>query len=416
MHTRGGSRSIDVNRIREDFPILKETMNGKTLVYLDSSATTLKPQCVIDAVNNYNAKKTSNVHRGVYKLSNEATELYEGAREKVKNLLNASKPEEIVFTRGATSALNLVAQSYGMANLSSGDEIIVSELEHHSSFLPWQHVAKRTGAILKFIPLDKEGRITVENFESVLTDKTKVVAINYISNVLGFVTPIKEIVTLAHAKGAIVSVDAAQAAPHIKIDVQDLDCDFLSFSGHKMCGPTGVGALYGKYDLLQSMEPIEFGGEMNDIVGLESSTWKDAPYRFEAGTPVIAGAIGLGAAIDYLQAIGFDEIATHEFLLRQYAVEQLDALGGITIFNKEAKTGIISFNIDDVHPHDAATIYDTEGVCVRAGHHCAQPLMGWLCQPATLRASLYVYNTKEEVDLFIAATKKGKEFFDGVFF
>ncbi len=409
--------TIDVQAIRKDFPIFEETLkDGHPLVYLDSGATTLKPNCVIEAVNHYNTKKSANVHRGVYKLSNEATELYEGAREKVKNLLNAKKVEEIVFTRGATSALNLVAQSYGLSNVSEGDEIIVTELEHHSSFLPWQQIARIKGATLKFVPLNAEGRVTIENFKSVLSERTKVVAINYVSNVMGYVTPLKEIIELAHSVGAVVSVDAAQAVPHMAIDVQALDCDFLSFSGHKMCGPTGVGVLYGKYELLQSMEPIEFGGEMNDIVGLESSTWKDAPYRFEAGTPVIAGAIGLGAAIDYLQSIGFDAIAKHEKELRDYAVQQLKEMGGISIYNETATTGIVSFNIDEIHPHDAATIYDNEGVCVRAGHHCAQPLMGWLCQPATLRASFYIYNTKEDVDLFIESTRKGKEFFDGVFF
>lgn len=319
--------SIDVNRIREDFPILKEEMNGHPLVYLDSGATTLKPQKVIDAVNNYNTKTTSNVHRGVYQLSNDATELYEGAREKVRQLINAKTASEIVFTKGATHSLNLVAQSFGLYHLKAGDEIIVSELEHHSSFLPWQHVARVTGAVLKFIPLDATGHITVDNFKKVLSEKTKVVAINYVSNVMGYESPIKEITALAHELGAIVSVDAAQAVPHMKIDVQDLDCDFLSFSGHKMCGPTGVGVLYGKYDLLNSLEPIEFGGEMIDIVGETTSTWKDAPYRFEAGTPVIAGAIGLGAAIDYLQSIGFDAIAQHELELREYAVSKLDELG-----------------------------------------------------------------------------------------
>ena len=409
--------TIDVQAIRKDFPIFEESLkDGQPLIYLDSGATTLKPKSVIEAVTHYNTKKSANVHRGVYKLSNEATELYEGAREKVRQLLNAKKVEEIVFTRGATSSLNLVAQSYGLANVNEGDEIIVTELEHHSSFLPWQQIARLKKATLRFVPLEKDGRVTVENFKSVLSDKTKVVAINYVSNVLGYVTPLKEIVALAHEVGAVVSVDAAQAVPHMAIDVLDLDCDFLSFSGHKMCGPTGVGVLYGKYDLLQTMEPIEFGGEMNDIVGLESSTWKDAPYRFEAGTPVISGAIGLGAAIDYLQEIGFDRIAAHEKELRDYAVKRLKELGGISIYNETAATGIVSFNIDDIHPHDAATIYDNEGVCVRAGHHCAQPLMGWLCQPATLRASFYIYNTKEDVDLFIEATKKGKEFFDGVFF
>lgn len=407
---------MDVNQIRKDFPILKEKMNDRPLIYIDSGATTLKPNVVVEAENYYNTKKTSNVHRGVYQLSNEATELYEGARKKVKSLLNAKSELEIVFTKGATQALNLVAQSYGLHNIKAGDEIIVSELEHHSSFLPWQYIAKVTGANLKYIPLDKTGRITVENAKKVITSKTKVVAINYVSNVMGYIAPIKEIAALAHEVGAIISVDAAQAVPHMKIDVQDLDCDFLAFSAHKMCGPTGTGVLYGKYELLNKMEPIEFGGEMIDIVGELESTWKDAPYRFEAGTPVISGAIGLGAAIDYLTAIGFDQIANHERELRNYAVEKLEALGGITIFNQDAETGIISFNIDGVHPHDAATIYDTEGICIRAGHHCAQPLMKWLCQPATLRASLYLYNTKEEVDIFIEATQKGKEFFSDVFF
>lgn len=407
---------MDIKRIREDFPILKEKMNDRPLVYLDSGATTLKPKAVVEAENYYNTKKTSNVHRGVYQLSNEATELYEGARLKVKALLNAKSELEIVFTKGATQALNLVAQSYGINHVKAGDEIVVSELEHHSSFLPWQYVAKVTGATLKYIPLDKTGRITVENAKKVITNKTKVVAINYVSNVMGYIAPIKEIAALAHEVGAIISVDAAQGVPHMKIDVQDLNCDFLAFSAHKMCGPTGTGVLYGKYEILNKMEPIEFGGEMIDIVGETESTWKDAPYRFEAGTPVISGAIGLGAAIDYLTGIGYDQIAEHECELREYAVEKLEALGGITIFNQAAETGIISFNIEGVHPHDAATIYDTEGICIRAGHHCAQPLMKWLCQPATLRASFYLYNTKEEVDIFIEATRKGKEFFSGVFF
>jgi len=407
--------AIDVHRIREDFPILKEKMNGRPLVYLDSGATALKPRVVIEAENYYNMKKTANVHRGVYELSGEATDLYEGARVKVKELLNAKTEQEIVFTKGATQALNLVAHSYGMINVKAGDEIVVSELEHHSNFLPWQHVARVTGAKLKYIPLDETGRITVENAKKVIGAKTKVVAINYVSNVMGYIAPIKELATLAHSVGAILSVDAAQAAPHLKIDVQALDCDFLAITGHKMLSPTGIGALYGKYHLLNEMEPVEFGGEMIDIVGETTSTWKDAPYRFEAGTPPIAGAIGLGAAIDYLRSIGYDQIAQHEQELRVYAIHQLKAMGGITIFNPEAETGIINFNIDGVHPHDAATIYDSEGICIRAGHHCAQPLMKWLCQPATLRATLYLYNTKEEVDALIEATRKGKEFFSSVF-
>ena len=407
--------ALDVKKIRKDFPILQETMNGKPLVYLDSGATSLKPKVVMEALDYYNTKKTANVHRGVYQLSNDATELYEGARLKVKELINAQSAQEIVFTKGATQALNLVANSYGMANIGPGDEILVSQLEHHSSFLPWQHVARMRGATLKFIPLDETGRITAENTKKVINHKTKVIAINYVSNVMGYVAPIKEIAALARSVGAIISVDAAQAAPHLKIDVQDLDCDFLAFTGHKMCGPTGIGVLYGKYELLNGMEPIEFGGEMIDIVGDTTSTWKAAPYRFEAGTPVIAGAIGLGAAIDYVTAIGYEAIIKHEQELRDYALEKLAALGGITIYNPGTDTGIITLNIKDVHPHDAATIYDTEGICIRAGHHCAQPLMKWLSQTATIRVSFYLYNTKEEVDALVRATKKAKEFFNHVF-
>ena len=407
---------FDVQKIREDFPILKETMHGRPLVYLDNGATTLKPRQMVEALNYYYEVKTSNVHRGAYQLSNDATELYEGTRVKVQNLINARSENEIVFTKGATQALNLVAQSWGLANLKPGDEILTSELEHHSSYLPWQYVARLTGAKLKYIPLTEDGRITVENTKSVFTAKTKAIAINYVSNVMGYVAPIKEIGALAHTNGAIISVDAAQALPHMAVDVQDLDCDFLSFSAHKMCGPTGVGILYGKFELLNAMEPIEFGGEMIDIVGETSSTWKDAPYRFEAGTPMIADAIGLGAAIDYLQTIGYENISAQEQLLRQHAIAGLQEIEGLKIFNEHAETGLISFNIDGVHPHDMASIYDAEGICVRAGHHCAQPLMKWLCQPATIRVSFYFYNTLEDVDAFLSATRKGKEFFSDVFF
>ena len=407
--------TIDVNQIRQDFPILQETMNGKPLVYLDSGATSLKPSVVVEALYHYNLKKTANVHRGVYRLGNEATELYEGARKKVADFIGA-RELEIVFTKGATEALNLVAMGYGLHHLKAGDEIITSELEHHSSFLPWQQVAKITGAVLKFVPLTEEGRITTENFKKVLSDKTKVVALNYVSNVMGYITPIKEICALAHEKGAIVSVDAAQAAPHLKIDVTDLNCDFLSFTGHKMTGPTGVGVLYGKYHRLKETEPVSFGGEMIDVVEKENSTFKFPPYRFEAGTPVIAGAIGLGVAIDYIEAIGLDNIHAHEMELRKYAIEALKKIDDIRIFNENADTGIISFNIDGVHPHDMASVYDANGVCVRAGHHCAQLLMKWLKQPATLRASIYLYNTKADIDALVQATISGKEvFIDGIF-
>lgn len=407
---------MNLQKIREDFPILKETMNDRPLIYLDNGATTLKPQYVLDAIDFYNAKKSSNVHRGAYSLSNEATDMYERARAKVQKFINAAYVEEIVFTRGTTQSLNMVAMGWGLHHVQAGDEIVVTELEHHSSFLPWQQVARIKGAVLKFIPLSKEGRITLEQAKATITPKTKVVAINLVSNVMGYVSPIKEITALAHAVGAVVSVDAAQAVPHMPVDVQDLDADFLSFSAHKMCGPTGAGVLYGKHSLLKIMEPVEFGGEMIDQVGEMDSTWKDAPYKFEAGTPVISGAIGLGAAVDYISAIGYEAIHQQEMLLRAHAIKGLNEMEGITIYNEHAETGIISYNVNGVHPHDMATIYDTDGVCVRAGQHCAQPLMKWLCEPSTLRASFYFYNTLEEVDAFLEATKKGKEFFSDVFF
>ncbi|MCL1994982.1 MAG: cysteine desulfurase [Defluviitaleaceae bacterium] len=406
---------LDTKKIRKDFPILEETMNGKPLIYLDNGATALKPKQVIQALEHYNAKKSANVHRGVYKLGNDATELYEEARQTVADFIGAFR-KEIVFTKSATESLNIVAMSYGLQNLKEGDEILTTELEHHSSFLPWQHVAKVTGAVLKLIPLTADGRITIENVRSVLSQKTKVVAVNYVSNVMGYIAPIKEICRVAHEHNAVVSVDAAQAAPHLPIDVKELDCDFLSFTGHKMLGPTGVGVLYGKYDLLQKMPPFMFGGEMIDIVDLHSSTFKNAPYKFEAGTPVIAGAIGLGAAIKYLQQIGLSNIHAHEIEMKNYALKQLQKVEGVTVFNPDGDTGIVSFNVDGVHPHDMATVYDSRGICVRAGHHCTQLLMKWLKQPATLRASVYLYTTKEEIDTLVSTTVSGKDAFINGFF
>ena len=406
---------LDTAKIREDFKILTESMNGKPLVYLDSAATALKPKSVLEAMEKYYTLTSANVHRGVYKISNDATELYEDARKTIAKFINANSEREIVFTKGATSALNLVAMSYGLHNLKPGDEILTTELEHHSSFLPWQNVAKVTGATLKFIPLTEEGRITVDNFSSVLTCNTKVVALNHVSNVMGFISPIKEICELAHLQNALVVVDAAQSAPHLEIDVQDLGCDFLAFTGHKLYGPTGIGVLYGKFDLLSTMEPAEFGGEMIDIVEKDESTFKDAPFRFEAGTPPIAGAIGLAAAIDYLRNLGWESVRQHELDLCNYALEQMSKIAGMKIFNLTTDIGIISFNVDMVHPHDMATVYDVNGVCVRAGHHCAQPLMKWLKQPATLRATFSIYNTKEDVDTLIRATLEGKETFGDVF-
>jgi len=405
---------INIENIRADFAILGESVNEKALVYLDSAATALKPKCVLAAMEKYYTKASANIHRGVYKISNDATAMYEDARQTVAEFLNATSTSEIIFTKGVTSALNMVAMGYGLHNLKPGDEIITTELEHHSSFLPWQNVAKVTGATLKFIPLTEQGRITTENFSKVLTPQTKVVALTHVSNVMGYITPIKEICDLAHQHGAVVIVDAAQSAPHMKIDVQDLNCDFLAITGHKIYGPTGIGVLYGKFEILNNMEPVEFGGEMVDEVklGQTGSTFKDIPFRFEAGTPPIAGAIGLAAAMRYLMNLGWKNIAKHELELRDYTIEQLSKIAGIKIFNPTTDTGIISFNVEDVHPHDMATIYDDNAICVRAGQHCAQPLMTWLCTSSTLRASCAIYNTKAEIDALIQATIKGKETFE----
>ena len=405
---------LDVNKIRDDFAILGEPVNGKPLVYLDSAATALKPKCVMAAMNKYYEAASANVHRGVYQISNDATAMYEDARQTAAEFLNAASANEIVFTKGVTSALNLVAMSYGLHNLKPGDEIITTELEHHSSILPWQNVAKISGATLKFIPLTDEGRITIENFASVLTANTKVVALTHISNVMGYLSPIKEICRLAHAKNAVVVVDAAQSAPHMPIDVQALDCDFLAITGHKIYGPTGIGVLYGKYDLLNNMEPVEFGGEMIDEIRFDEhgSTFKDTPFRFEAGTPPIAGAIGLAAGMRYLMNLGWDHVAKHELELRDYALAELGKIEGIQILNPTTDIGIVSYNVESVHPHDMATIYDAHSICVRAGQHCAQPLMHWLGVGSTLRASFSIYNTKAEIDALVVATKEGKATFE----
>lgn len=397
---------LDVKKIRQDFPIYE---TNQDLVYLDTAASSLKPKQVIDVVDHYYSKMGVNVHRGVYGLSYEATDLYESARHTVAKFLNA-KFEEIVFTRGTTASLNLVASSY-LDKMTEEDEIITSELEHHSSMLPWLHVSKKTKAKLKYVELDTEGRITVEAFKKVLSDKTKVVALTYVSNVMGYITPIKEIIDLAHQKGAIVVVDAAQAAPHMEIDVTALNADFLAFSGHKVCGPTGIGVLYGKRHLLNQMDPTEFGGDMSQTVDKFEATWKDAPYRFEAGTPIISGAIGLARALDYITSIGFDAIHEHVKTLHDYAILKLEAVEGIEIYNKTAETGIVTFNVVDVHPHDAASIFDKNKVCIRAGHHCAQPITKWLKQIATLRATFYIYNTKEDVDVFVDSVKEAVRFF-----
>ncbi|MFW6285261.1 MAG: aminotransferase class V-fold PLP-dependent enzyme [Bacillota bacterium] len=396
--------------LKKDFPVFK----AKDLVYLDTAASSLTPAPVIRAMNAYYETMPVNVHRGVYELSHQATEAYEEAREKIARFIGADF-EEVIFTRGASSALNMFARMYE-TNIDAGDEIIISELEHHSHLLPWQQLAKRRGAKLRYVPLTKEGRITTSNFKSVLNAKTKVVALTGVSNVLGYKTPLSEIIPLAHKNGAIVSVDAAQLAPHDIIDVRKLDCDALAFSGHKMLGPTGIGVLYGKRALLDALEPLEYGGDMVDVAELHDASWKDSPYKFETGTPPIAEAIGLGAAVDYLNAIGMQNIIDHEQTLHAYTMERLSKLEGITVYNPTCETGIITFNIDGVHPHDAVTFFDEDNVALRAGHHCAQPVMKFLDVIATLRASMYLYNSKSDADRFIDSIKRARDFFTSVGF
>lgn len=406
---------MDVSSIRQQFPILDQKVNGHPLVYLDSSATSQKPQSVIDAVKNYYEQDNSNVHRGVHTLGTRATDSYEGAREKVRRFINANSSAEIIFNRGTTTGLNTVAQSYAMNNLKVGDEIVITPMEHHSNIIPWQQAAKVSGATLKYIPLQEDGTISLDDVRQTVTMNTKVVAVTHVSNVLGTVNPIKEIAEIAHEHNAVIVVDGAQAAPHIPVDVIDLDCDFYTFSGHKMCGPTGIGVLYGKREHLEAMEPVEFGGEMIDFVNLYDSTWKDLPWKFEGGTPIIAGAIGLGAAIDFLNEVGMDNIAAHEEKITAYAMEQLNAIEDIAIYGPEKRAGLVTFNLGDVHSHDTSTVLDTEGIAIRAGHHCAQPLMKWLDVVATARASFYLYNTKEDIDHLVNGLKKAKEYFGNVF-
>ncbi|TYS66994.1 cysteine desulfurase [Sutcliffiella horikoshii] len=406
---------MNIQEIRQQFPILHQEVNGNPLVYLDSAATSQKPLAVIEALEKYYKGYNSNVHRGVHTLGTRATDGYEGARDKVKNFINAAHREEIVFTRGTTTALNLVAGSYARANLKEGDEIVITYMEHHSNIIPWQQAAKATGATLKYIPLTEDGSLSLTDVEATITENTKIVSVMQVSNVLGTINPIKEIAEIAHRNGAIMVVDGAQSTPHMKVDVQDLDCDFFALSGHKMGAPTGIGALYGKKHLLENMEPIEFGGEMIDFVGLQESTWKELPWKFEGGTPIIAGAIGLGAAIDFLEQVGMDNILAHEHKLADYAMNRMSEIEGITIYGPQKRAGLVTFNIEDVHPHDVATVLDAEGIAVRAGHHCAQPLMKYLNVSSTARASFYLYNTEEEIDKLVASLVKTKEYFSNVF-
>lgn len=406
---------MNISDIRKQFPILDQEVNGSPLVYLDSAATSQKPLAVIEAIEKYYKEYNSNVHRGVHTLGTRATDGYEGAREKVRKFINAKSTEEIIFTRGTTTALNTVAASYGRANLKPGDEIVITYMEHHSNIIPWQQVAKETGATLKYISLTEDHALSLEEVKSTITSNTKIVSIMQVSNVLGTINLVKEIAEIAHANGAVMVVDGAQSTPHMKVDVQDLDCDFFAFSGHKMGGPTGIGALYGKKELLEKMEPIEFGGEMIDFVNLYESTWKELPWKFEGGTPIIAGAIGLGAAIDFLEEVGLDNIQAHEHKLAQYALDRLSQVDGITIYGPKERAGVVTFNIEDVHPHDVATVVDADGIAIRAGHHCAQPLMKYLNVSSTARASFYLYNTEEEVDKLVSSLIKTKEYFTNGF-
>lgn len=406
--------TVNAEQLRADFSILQEIVNDEPLVYLDNAATTQKPQAVLDRLMTYYQTANANVHRGVHTLSDRATSQYEAARETVREFINAKSTAEVLFTRGTTTSLNWVADRLGEAVISEGDEILISYMEHHSNLIPWQEVAKKTGATLNYIELTADGCLDMADARAKITDRTKVVAITHVSNVLGAVNDVETLAEWTHEYNGILVVDGAQAVPHMPLDVQAIDADFYAFSGHKMLAPTGIGVLYGKRTLLEQLEPVEFGGEMIDTVTKHESTWKDLPWKFEAGTPNIAGAIGLAAATDYLQNIGMDQIRDHEQALVQYVLPKLIAMDGITVYGPTDPTqraGVITFNIDGVHPHDVATAMDMEGVAIRAGHHCAQPLMDYLDVYATARASFYLYNTKADADKFLEAVQLTKEFF-----
>lgn len=407
---------LDVEVLRKDFSILDQIVNDEPLVYLDNAATTQKPTQVLEAIAAYYEKDNANVHRGVHTLAERATAAYEAARERVRSFIHAASTKEVLFTRGTTTGLNWVAR-YAESVLQPGDEVLISVMEHHSNIIPWQEACKETGARLIYAYL-KDGMLDLADFRSKLTEKTRFVALAHVSNVLGVVNPIKEIAELVHQTNALLVVDGAQSVPHMKIDVQDLDVDFFAFSGHKMLGPTGIGVLYGKEELLEQMSPVEFGGEMIDFVYEQEATWKELPWKFEAGTPNIVGAIGLAAAIDYLDKIGMETVHQYEQELIAYVFPKLQAVEGLTIYGSEdltQRSGVISFNLAGLHPHDVATALDYEGVAVRAGHHCAQPLLSYLGVAATVRASFYLYNTKADCDKLVEALQKTKEFFDGTF-
>ncbi|MFW0754059.1 SufS family cysteine desulfurase [Pseudomonas sp. H11T01] len=402
----------DVERVRQAFPILAETIYGKPLIYLDSAATSQKPQAVIDAMSHFFLKENANVHRGVHYLSVRATEEYEKARAKIQGFLNAEHVEEIVFVRGTTEAINLVAQTYGKAQVRAGDEVLISAMEHHSNIVPWQMLCEQTGARLRVAPIDDAGELLLDELERLIGPRTRLVAVTHVSNVLGTINPIRRIVELAHARGVRVLVDGAQAAPHVKVDVRALGCDFYALSGHKMYGPTGIGVLYGRHDLLEAMPPYQGGGDMILSVSFEKTVYNKPPYKFEAGTPNMAGAIGLGAAIDFLGELGPEAIAAHEQIVQAYALKALAAVPGLRLIGTAAeKVGVLSFVLDGIHPHDIGTILDREGIAIRTGHHCAQPLMNRFGVAATARASLGCYSTEQDIDALVAGLAKVQEVF-----
>lgn len=404
--------SINWKTIRNQFPVLQQEVNGKPLVYLDNGASSQMPRQVIDRLNDYHSNEHANVHRGIHSLSQKATDAFEATREKVKSFINAGSQEEVIFTTGTTDSINLVAQSYGRTFLSEGDEIIVSQMEHHANIVPWQMVAEQTGAVIKVIPMDEDGNLMMDAFHALLSKKTAIVALIHVSNALGTINPVEEIIEAAHAKNAVVLIDGAQSVPHTNVDVQALDADFYTFSAHKMCGPTGFGILYGKKELLNKMPPYRGGGDMIDKVTFEKTTYNDLPHKFEAGTPPIAAGIGLGTAIDFLNEIGMENIARREAELLDYATKKLSTIDGLRFVGQaKEKASVISFLLDGIHPTDAGTIMDKEGIAVRTGHHCAQPVMDYYNIPGTLRASISFYNNEDDIDRLAEAIIYTKEFF-----
>lgn len=405
---------FDIQAIRRDFPILLRQVHGKPLVYLDNAATTQKPRAVIDALVHFYEHQNANIHRAIHTLGEEATAAYEETRAKVAQFVNAPRPENVIFTRSATEALNLVASAWGRANLREGDEIVLTQMEHHSNMVPWQRLAQEVGAAVKYIGVTDGGTLDLDGLDDIITEKTKLVSVTQVSNAFGTINPLGRIIAAAHRRGALALVDGAQSVPHMPVDVQAIDCDFLAFSAHKMLGPTGVGGLYGRHELLEAMEPYQSGGEMISRVRLEGATWNDVPWKFEAGTPNIADVIAFAAALDYLSALGMDNVRAHEQELTAYALGRLRQMEDIIVYGPQDASqqgGVVSFNYPDIHPHDVGTILDREGVAIRAGHHCAQPLMRRFDMAGTARASFYIYNTLQEVDALVEGIEKARAFF-----